>query len=50
MYLPIYAKGAAPETAEQRRNALRGWVSARFTWPMSSPGSRANLNLTLPWM
>ena len=30
MYLPIYAKGAAPESAEQRRNALRGWVSAPF--------------------
>ncbi len=30
MYLPIYANGAALDTAQHRRDALRGWVAAPF--------------------
>ena len=30
MYMPIYSKGAAPTTPEERHERLQGWVSARI--------------------
>jgi len=30
MYIPVYSKGVAPPTPEERRQRLQGWVSARI--------------------